>query len=504
MPRFLYFGTKVANNVAGHTWLPGDANDVLDEDAYMLRGLPDVWADISEPATPRMQAVSRMLALGKMPVDMVVFGDSTADTSAEWFYRMGLLASTGIAKNHSVAYRAWNDSSQQFSPGSSSYISTGPLGRRYVLSGSQSTAHRIELTDSAKLHTPGDLDIRALVNLNGGTFSAAFSVVSKYGGAGQRSWRFEVTTGNNLFLDHTADGTTQITRSSSVALSGTQLTDDIWIRVTLDVNNGSGGNEAKFYTSTDGSNWTQLGTTSTIASTTSVFDSTTSLQFMGRGGSPISSIGKDVRFYEAQVFGSLDGTNLMAWIDAGSVPPRTSATSSVYYDDMGNVGTITYASSTVVGSPRLCLFSASVGGQTLSYSYDAARFVMQSGGALNVAFINYSHNETTTVAYRTPLKALTDLIVAKNPMCAIVGVLQNKRISPATYIEEHEIRIGVMAQYMAEIGGDVLDFFGIVNAADMKADGVHPDDANASVMAKMAAAAYGLLERNGARWRNPS
>lgn len=47
MPRFRYLGNKVANNVAGRTWLPNEEADVLDEYVAMLRQWPDTWLDLS-------------------------------------------------------------------------------------------------------------------------------------------------------------------------------------------------------------------------------------------------------------------------------------------------------------------------------------------------------------------------------------------------------------------------------------------------------------------------
>ena len=451
--------------------------------------------------TPRLQNVARLIALGKQPVDIVVMGDSTADSTAEWFYQMMLLASTGIGANHSVAYRQWADASQQYSPSSAAYLTEGPLGRRYLPAGSASTSHVVSITDSAKVSTVDDLDVRVLINLNGGSVTSQACLASKFDTAGNRSWRLELTTSNTVFFEHSADGTTLISKTSTSALSGALLTDDVWIRATLDVSTGTG----TFYTSPDNLTWTQLGNT-VAGSATSVFDSTAAVRFPSRSANGLSSIGKNLNFYELQVFGSLDNTAMAAWIDMGSIPPRTSATSSVYYDDCGNAGTITYGGSTMVGSPRLCFFNGSVGGQAIAYAYDGTRFPLLAAGGMHIAFINYGHNEGAVVAYRTPLDTLADLIVTRNPNCAIVGVLQNQRISPATFIEEHEVRIGLVAQYMAEINADVLDMFGLVNSADIVvADGIHPDaTVQPAVSAKMAARAYQLLAGGSGRWTIPT
>jgi hypothetical protein len=451
----------------------------------------------------KLSSATRRLVYGQLPCDIVLAGDSTANDTTEWFYLMGSQLATNIARNHTVAYRLWSDTAQHYSSASAVNIQVGPLGRRYIYAGQATTSHRVELTDSAATSPTGDLDVRALINLEGGGVSTQFPVASKFGGAGSRSWRLEVTTANQLFFEHSADGTAQINRTSSVALSGAQLTSDIWIRVTLDVDNGTAGNTAIFYTSTDGNTWTQLGTTSTIAGTTSLFDTTQSLQWIGRGSGSISSIGKNIRFYELRVFGSLDNTNMVAWMDAGSIPPRSSATSIAYNDDLGNAGTITFQGSTVVGSPRLCLFNGSVGGQTISYASNGTRFPKMMAGGGQAVFINYSHNEANDVEYRTDYKTLTDLIVAKWPGAAIVGVLQNQRLSPATQIQEHFLRLQQIADFCAEQNFDVLDHYSLVNSSQMNADGVHPE-VSSGVETILAEAATSLVSSSSDCWSIPT
>ncbi len=452
--------------------------------------------------SPRLTAAIRPLVIGKAPLDIVLFGDSTGDEPGEWYGKLGEYLASGVGSDHSVAYKLWSDANQQYSTGASArYVSVGPLGRRYVAFGTAPTSHRIELDDSAQTSVTGDLMVSVLVNLAGGTFGSQWALCGKFGAAGQRGWRMEIMTDNRIFFEHSADGTAQISRTS-IALSGSQLTDDIWLRVRLDVDNGADGNTAKFYTSPDYATWIQLGTDDVKAGTTSIFDSTSTTQFIGRSGSSVSSIGKDVRFYESRVHGAFDESALAAWVDAGSIQPRTSAASIAYRDDLGNPGTITYQSSLVGGSPRLCLFNGSVGGQVIAYGSNATRFAKMAAGQINVAFINYSHNEGADVSYRSDYKALTDLIVARNPDAAIVGVVQNRRYAPATSIEEHEVRLQQISTYCASQGFDTLDFFGLVAGADMKVDGVHPDPALAGD--KMGAAAYSLVQFAGGLWNAPA
>lgn len=94
--------------------------------------------------------------------------------------------------------------------------------------------------------------------------------------AGNNGWVFVIAAGGQLGLSWTANGTTQFDRTSTVVPTFTDGSDH-WVRATLDVDNGAAGHDVKFYTSTDGTTWGQLGTTVTTAGTTSIFNSTASI-----------------------------------------------------------------------------------------------------------------------------------------------------------------------------------------------------------------------------------
>jgi hypothetical protein len=127
----------------------------------------------------------------------------------------------------------------------------------------------------------GDIDIRVQVAMDDWTPAASSMLVCRDDNAARRIFRFRVITTGVLQLQWTADGVTLITAASTVpagVVDGTKK----WARVTLDVNNGAGGNDVKFYTSDDGSVWTQLGATVTTAGVTSLFASATPPIAVGR------------------------------------------------------------------------------------------------------------------------------------------------------------------------------------------------------------------------------
>lgn len=83
-----------------------------------------------------------------------------------------------------------------------------------------------------------------------------------------RAWfvRFEE---NNVRIGWYPTGSGASTRTAiSTAPAPFAAWEEGWVRITLDVDNGAGGSDVTFYTSTDGINWTQLGSVVTVAGAT--------------------------------------------------------------------------------------------------------------------------------------------------------------------------------------------------------------------------------------------
>ncbi len=128
------------------------------------------------------------------------------------------------------------------------------------------TSNYVKTPDAAALDITGDIDLRARAAL-----------IAKRQATGQVSWEFRVdaTTGNLSFA-WSADGTAVSVMTSDAAVGASDGT-ALWVRVTFDVDDGAGNKSARFYTSTDGVTWNQIGTTQTTAGTTSLFSSTSEL-----------------------------------------------------------------------------------------------------------------------------------------------------------------------------------------------------------------------------------
>lgn len=185
-----------------------------------------------------------------------------------------------------------NNRSGNFSPRNPNSIYYGQIGRntpiRVSLAGSDTylelpgdTASKATAPDSASLSVTGDIDIRIEVTLDdwrkttGADFCGKFNITSN-----QRSWAFWMSpfTAGRLGYIWSSTGNAIVSVTSTVSVP-TPRSGRMALRVTHDVNNGAGGNTVTFYyaDSIDGV-WLQLGDPVVSGGTTSIFDSTASIE----------------------------------------------------------------------------------------------------------------------------------------------------------------------------------------------------------------------------------
>jgi hypothetical protein len=127
--------------------------------------------------------------------------------------------------------------------------------------------------DNAALDITGDIDLQWRGALTDWTPAAAATLMAKFRvSTADRSWHWFLNTNGTMSFRWSVDGSAAITKTSSAA---TGISDGTvgWVRVTLDVDNGSSDAEVKFYTGGSGltPSWVQLGTTQTNGSTTSIY-----------------------------------------------------------------------------------------------------------------------------------------------------------------------------------------------------------------------------------------
>jgi hypothetical protein len=157
--------------------------------------------------------------------------------------------------------------------------------------------------DSAAVSITGKIDIRVKAAANDWAAGVVQEFVDKSTtDSSQFSYLLRLNQDATLTLYWSQDGTNLLSASSTVAIS-TGDGDAVWIRGTLDTDNGAAGRDIKFYTSADGVVWTQLGATVTQAGATSIFDGTATLKVGQRAaGGPFAG-----KIFYAEVRNGIDG-----------------------------------------------------------------------------------------------------------------------------------------------------------------------------------------------------
>jgi hypothetical protein len=144
--------------------------------------------------------------------------------------------------------------------------------------------------DAAALDITSDITLVCRAAFTDWTPAAHQTLLGKWEGTG--AYLFRLLTTGRLRIDWVDSGGTPISAQST---ANPTVSDGatLWCAVTLDVDNGAAGNDVKFWTSTDGVTWTQLGTTVTTAGTTSIRATTEVLSFgaYGAAGASLPSTG---------------------------------------------------------------------------------------------------------------------------------------------------------------------------------------------------------------------
>jgi len=147
--------------------------------------------------------------------------------------------------------------------------------------------------DSVANSITGNIDIRIKVAATDWTPAATSRLVCKRDGTGASFDWYLRTDGKLEFFN----GTTTSTSSAATGLTDGAVA---WLRVTRQASAG----ELKFYTSDDGTTWTQLGTTLAIPNV-AITDTTVSvfIGVYGDGSSPLAG-----KVWAAQIYNGIDGT----------------------------------------------------------------------------------------------------------------------------------------------------------------------------------------------------
>ena len=247
------------------------------------------------------------------------------------------LGSSGVANSNDPKWLGPQDTGYVYSPGiASNYLS---------------------VPDEAALRITGDIDVRARVSMDSWT-SLTFQTFM-----GRRAdftvnyaWLFGMENASNrLHMWISSSGSARISDNYSTASPSFSPGVVKWVRATVDVDNGASGHTITYYTSDDGSTWTQLGAAIVNAGTASIYAAnakTTVGAYLDTGASsPLSG-----RIYRALVLSGINGTTVLD-VDCDAI---TSGAATTFTATTGQTVTINRATS---GRKSVAMPSRAKGGR---------------------------------------------------------------------------------------------------------------------------------------------
>lgn len=200
---------------------------------------------------------------------------------------------------------------------------------------------RATTPDHATLDVTGDLDVRIDATLPDWRTADTIELIGKYLPTGnQRSWRLITFNSGTLFFGWSTTGS-DVIQSGATAPLDIPASGRLAVRVTLDVDNGAGGNTVTFYTApTIAGPWTALGDPVVTAGTTSVYASTAPLQIADVADLVFTPLVG--RVHAAQVRAGIGGTVVASPDFTAQTPGTTSFTDSAGRTwSVGGAATIT-------------------------------------------------------------------------------------------------------------------------------------------------------------------
>lgn len=198
-------------------------------------------------------------------------------------------------------------------------------GEKYLwLPGAHGNNNQARLAHDDKLNLIDGIDLR--IRLNPGSWTSP-----TYDGSGIVMSRFAADPDRLWFL--ALDGTLRLVRGIDGTAAGGTVTHSVspsaitlanntpgWLRVRWVGDDGNGDNEAVFYQSVDGVDWTQIGPTQVVSGTAALAAGTPRLEV---GGWPFSSVQLRAKIYRAQMY-DVSGTLIADFNPQYSEEPHTS------------------------------------------------------------------------------------------------------------------------------------------------------------------------------------
>lgn len=415
-------------------------------------------ASIPDVANGSLYALKRALETGDT-CGIQILTDSTGNDTTDWPYILGQQIAASYP-NFTVDHMLWSDATQTY--GASTRLQTGTAGERYLDCASGTYATYIDpATSVGPSTTTTTIDVRSKVSLSNWVPGARqYVIVLDSGAAPNIGWRFYVDSDGKLGFLWSTDGTAAFAVASTVT-TGLAANTIRWIRCLFQPNDGGGNRVTKFYTSTDGATWTQLGTTVTTAGATTV-------------NNPLPA-------YGYWIGGLNNGPATLTKVYAVDVRDGDTGPSIVPIlpDLWGpySLGT----PQQMVGAPLLTIVCGAHPGANLAYLNNATRLpkMVPQYGQL-VTFLSDSHNDAYLLGsvWGTAYKAWADAVRTKLAGSGICLMTQNPQTSAAIGNRMHASRrYNILA--LKSAGYDVLDiwqqFIDAGFPGSLMTDSVHPN-----------------------------
>jgi lysophospholipase L1-like esterase len=413
----------------------------------------------------------------------VVLGDSTGDAIDE-FPRVcaGLIAI--IASAAYCTYRLYDNTAGKY--GAKSVLAIG-AGEPYITVGADGRGWCSRIEHVGQL---SDMDLRCDVALTDWQTAAQQSLVAQYGSVGYRNaFRFMVSN-RYLGLEWVeSDGTTYRVAWSSVQLTVSNL-ERKHVRVTFDPDNGAGGREVKFYTSSDaGQTWVQLGTTLTGAVSNLYVVPTVQNYELGSTGGPVDGMAGT----NTPARGTFYGAHISPIIDGANKAPEFVR------------GWLAYTGMTGLASTggHVAFYNGSIPGANMAYITAGdrlSRMCPRVGSA--VVIVNTSHNEGPVYMpsnFMANYISFLSAVDTRVDVRTLYLVTQNPQIAPLSVTQQRSQR--QRANLIPKIAADrrvnafVCDTYPLFAGREvelLEVDGVHPNAAGKAVVAAKVASVLGI------------
>lgn len=423
-------------------------------------GFPDPAPVVVAPPTLTSLAPLRLsLANAGRSAAVQVLGDSTGNDPTDWVYTLAQAVAAAYP-SWTVVHRLWSDASQQYA--APTILQTGTAGPLYLDCTTGTATRKLDSSVSPTITT--GLDVRVKVALPDWTPAATTYVIARNSGVdGSRGWYFGVNTAGFLVLASTSDGTAAtLVSKNSTAATGFADGSTGWIRVTYTADNGAAGYDVKFYTSTDGVAWAQLGATVTTAGVRNLFANAAIGYELGGHSGVLSATGA-AKIYEAQVRNGIDGPNVVPALP-DLWPPYSAAAVQP------------------VGAPVLTFVNGSHPGANIAYLNAAGRLAKLTPDYGQIAtFLSDSHNEGLAVgeAWLNLLDGFRTATEQQVPGSPVTLLTQNPETSGTTWYREHARRRLDTIGYAGQKGLGLIDTYQAFLDAGwpgtLMADPVHPN-----------------------------